>query len=166
MPWAKIMPWISSGWSRCAPAPLFHQLLPAFGPDPHQTRPCRWLPGRSGQAGGNGLNWKLLSIWRCNSWLICSASTRKRASSMLIKPSLTMSTATLTEALAVRFAIAGLQHIQLAFFHGEFYILHIAVMTLQLHAGVHKLLVNPGQLILQFGYGHRCVRMPATTSSP
>ena len=73
------------------------------------------------------------------------------------------------------FAVAGLQHVQLALLHGELEVLHVAVVLLELLAHLHQLGVGLGhrhfqrrsrrawRAALDSGCG---VRMPATTSSP
>ena len=51
-------------------------------------------------------------------------------------------------------AVTGLQHIELAVFHGELHILHIAVVVLQQCADLGELVVSLGELVRHLGNGH------------
>ena len=102
-------------------------------------------------------------------------STRRTASSSEMSPSFAMSTAMRTAARAVRFAVAALEHVELAVLDGELEILHVAEVLLERRRDAVELAVRVGHLRLErlVGLvaaargGSACgVRMPATTSSP
>ena len=101
----------------------------------------------------------------------CSRVSRERGSIMAtacfssIMPSSTRSQAIFRAAAGVRFAVTGLEHIELAVLHGELHVLHIVIMVLQGLADTLKLLEGLGELLSHLSDGHG-VRTPATTSSP
>ena len=71
--------------------------------------------GRSRQASGEAvLRLTLGSIVGCSSWSRVAGSMRVIASSLVIRPSLAISTAMRSAARAGALAVAGLQHVQLA----------------------------------------------------
>ena len=59
----------------------------------------------------------------------------------------------LKRGLGCALAVAGLQHVELAFLDGVFHVLHIAVMRFQLVGGIHELLVHFGHLVSQVADG-------------
>ena len=105
------------------------------------------------------------SKFGCSRLSSCLGSTFSTASSSLIMPSSTRSTAIFSAAASGTLAVTGLEHEQLAALDGVLHVLHVAVVVLQGLGDGHELIVNLGHLLMQLG-DRLGVRMPATTSSP
>ena len=84
-----------------------------------------------------------------SSWLSWSAGTRATASCQVMSFSFTISHGDADGGDAGALAVAGLEHEQLAVFHRELEVLHLAEMLFQRGADVLQLLVGLGHLLLQ-----------------
>ena len=166
-PWAWMSPWMSSGLvsqrTRMTCSPLRPALFGLVGVE-DRLADCR--PRGRAQTGGQDLILRLgIEPRDAAAGRAGSGSIRISASSLVMRPSATISTAISQGRRRGALAAAGLQHVELPVLDGELHVLHVAVVLLEGLADVVQLLERLGhdlaQLLQRAG-----MRTPATTSSP
>ncbi len=142
MPSATAMPWKSSGLVSTRTRTTFSPRADPLDRDVGvEDGPPDGRAGGGVEALGDALAAPLRALgsnWARRSWSTWAGSIRSTASRSVMTPSSTMSTAIFTAAAAVRFAIARLEHVELAALDRELEVLDVSVVLLELLADLAR----------------------------
>ena len=145
-PVADIMPSMSPGEvSRRTRTTFFAPVSPGLGVLSGEDDAAAGGSGRRGQRAANGLRGlqRLASNWGWSRVSSVLGSIMATACFSSIMPSSTRSQAIFQSGRGGTLAVTGLEHIQLAGFHGELHVLHVVVVAFQNLADLGELGETP-----------------------